>query len=305
MELAEFLEKFLEEFLWEIIFGIIIAILGAVFFFGRHKIRKWLFERKVAPKTNRALSVYEKDVLPEFVETKPVVRVVERTEDIPDDLPFGYIFVPEGEEELIWSTLIAYIPVSSSLRRIRILFDESLRKSMFDFLSYQLGVRMGKEEIAVKFRDNALRNQKEDFEAMEKLYKDGKLTYVVLSEASIRMHRSKGHPSISDVEEFSTLVRKIAEIDAAILRIGRESTSSYVEKALETKRGVILLARGKYVRKAVEVAEELCQKGCVKCSQDELGFRNPEEGIWYFTEPTKREEVAFIRIWLKIEVKEN
>lgn len=248
-----------------------------------------------------AFAVYDEEILPEFVETKPKLKVVKRKEELPAELPFGYIFVPEGEEELIWSTLIAYIPVSASLKRIRILFDESLRKSMFDFLSYQLGLKLGKEEIAVSFRDNALKDRPEDFQTMEKLYNDGKLTYVILAEASIRMRKTMGHPSVSDVEEFSTLVRKIAEVDAEILRIGKGRTSYYVENALKKKRGVILLARGYYINTAIEVADQLCQKGWKKFSQGELGFSNPEEGIWYFERPKKHKQIGFMRIWLKKE----
>lgn len=298
MELLEFLWKLLEELYWAIITGIILMILGAVFFFGRHKIRKWLFRRKVTPKTTEALSVYEKEILPEFVESKLKIIVAKRKEELPAELPFGYIFVPEGEEELIWRTLIAYIPVSASLRRIKILFDESLRKSIFDFLSYQLGLKLGKEEIALSFRDNALRERSEDFQAVEKLYSDGKLTYVILAEASIRMQGTMQQPSVSDIEEFSTLVRKIAEIDATILRIGKWSSSYYVEKALEKKRGVILLARGFYLKTAVEVAEGLRQRGFKNFTQDEIGFQNPEIGIWFFADGAK---VPFMRIWLKKE----
>lgn len=292
----------MREFCWEIIFLIIVGIIGSLWLFGRNRIRKWRFARKVTPKAIKALSVYEKEILPEFVETKPKIVVAKRKEELPADLPFGYIFVPEGEEELIWSTLIAYIPVSASLKRIRILFDESLRKSMFDFLSYQLGLKLDKEEIAVRFRDNALRERSEDFQAMEKMYNDGKLTYVILAEASIRMQRTRQQPSVSDVEEFSTLVRKIAEIDAAILRIGKGLTSYYVERALEKKRGVILLARGYYTNRAIEVDEQLCQKGFRKFTQDELGFPNPETGTWYFTSGAQK---PFMRIWLKKENEED
>jgi len=301
LELAEFLRKILEELFWEIITGIILTISGAAFFFGRHKIRRWLFARKVTPKATQALSVYEKEVLPEFVETKPKIKVVKRKEELPDDLPFGYIFVPEGEEELIWSTLIAYIPVSASLRRIRVLFDENLRKSMFDFLSYQLGLKLDKDEIAVRFRDNALRERSEDFQAMEKMYNDGKLTYIILAEASIRMQRTRQQPSVSDVEEFSTLVRKIAEIDAAILRIGWKKTSHYVDKALEKKRGAILLARGVYVKTAIKVSEALGQRGFKNFTQDELGFQNPENGTWFYKDGGQK---PFMRIWLKKENEE-
>lgn len=301
-ELAEFLRKILEELFWEIITGIILTISGAAFFFGRHKIRKWLFKRKVSPKFTEALSVYETEILPEFVETKPKIIVAKRKEELPDALPFGYIFVPEGEEELIWGTLIASIPVSASLRRIKILFDESLRKSMFDFLSYQLGLKLDKEEIAVWFRDNALRERLEDFQAMEKIYNDGKLTYVILAEASIRMQKRRGQPSVSDVKEFSTLVRKIAKIDASILRIGERNTSHYVEKALEKGKGVILLARGFYLETAVKVSEALRQRGFKNFTQDELGFQNPEMGTWLYADGAQK---PFMRIWLKKEGEED
>ncbi|MGB9842520.1 MAG: hypothetical protein ACPLKZ_07410 [Candidatus Bathyarchaeales archaeon] len=118
-------------------------------------------------------------------------------------------------------------------------------------------------------------------------------------EASIRLQKTKGKPSASDVKEFSTLVRKIAEIDAEVIRVGERYVQTYVEEALQKKSGVILLARGDYISKAVEVATALCTKGFQMFSEKELGFPNPEIGTWEFIEPKKKKTVSFMRIWLK------
>jgi len=299
----DFVLKFIEQFLWEIIFLIILAILGSVVVFGRNRIGKWLFIRKIKPALDQTMSVYEKSILPEYVEVKPKIEVVRKKEDIPAELPFGYIFVPVGQEELIWDLFLTYLPISSSIRRIRLLFDENLRKSLFDVLSYQLGMKLDKEEIAVKFRDNAIKAYADDFEVMDKIYRDGKLTAVILYEASKRLRKTKGKVSISDVKEFSKLVRKIAEIDAEIMRIHRRPASHYVEEALKLKRGVVLLARGAYIENAVRVSDELCEKGFEKFTPNELGFSNPETGTWYFVHPrSPKKQVPFMRIWLKRKV---
>lgn len=288
----------LSDFLGEIIVAIIIAIILFLGALGRNNIRRWLFARRVKPKLQEALSVYEKEIIPEYVDAKPEIKVIQKTEEIPKDQPFGYIFVPEGEEELIWNTIVAFLPVSSSLRRIKILFDESLRESLFDLLSYELGMKLGKENIAVKFRDNALKKYKEDFQAMEKVYEDRKLTLIILQEASLRYRRSNGHITSSEVEEFSTLVRKIAQIDATVIRIGQPPISKYVEEILASKRGVVLLARGKNIERAVEVSERLKEKGYTEIPEKELGLPNPETGIWRFEHP-KVTEVPFMRFWLQ------
>ncbi len=286
------------EFLEGIILFIIIGIITFVGVFGRNKIRKWLFSRRIKPKLEEALSVYEKEIIPEYVTTKLKIKVIQKTEEIPEDQPFGYIFVPEGEEELIWNTLIAFLPISSSLRRIKILFDENLRGSLFDLLSYELGMKLGKENLAVKFRDNALKKYKEDFQAMEKIYEDRKLTLIILSEASFRYRRSNGHITSSEVDEFSTLVRKIAQIDATVVRIGRAPISKYVDEILANKRGVVLLARGKNIERAVGVSEKLKEEGYIEVPKRELGLPNPETGIWHFEHPEVN-EVPFMRIWLR------
>jgi DNA-binding protein len=298
--LPEFFENFFQQFLWEIIFLIILAILGGVYYFGRGRIKKRLFLRKVKPKVQKTMNVYAKDILPEFIEATPKIKIVERKEDIPSQIPFGYLFIPEGQEEVIWSVLLAYIPVSCSLRRIRILFDESLRKSMFDLLSFKLGQKLGLEDIAVGFRDHALHQYPQDFQRMEHLFEDGKLTYIILSEASIRFRRTDGKISTSDVEEFSTLVRKLADIDAVVVRIGESDVEFYVNQTIEKKRGVVLLARGAYISKAVYVANRLREKNYELYSPETLGFENPEIGTWTFEFPkAKRTEFSFMRIWLK------
>lgn len=296
-----FLERFFWEFYWEIVFLIIIGIVGLIIAFGRRKIRRWLYSRKVTPKFNDAIGIYEKEILPDSEIIKPKIKIIQKKEEIPADLPFGYIFVPEGEEELIWSTLITYIPISSSLRKIRILFDESLRRSLFDLLSYQLGMKLGKHEFAVTYRDNAFRKYKDDFLAMEKLYDDRRLTTVILLEASYRYRRCKGHITSSEIEEFSILVRKLAEVDANVFRIGNKSISGYVAKILESKRGAVLLAWGKNVERAIKVSEKLQENGFEVIPSTELGIENPQTGMWFFgtSSPIRsHRQLPFIRIWL-------
>lgn len=297
VDLFEFLKEFFREFYWEVILAIIVGILVLVGIFWRNTMRKWRFSRRITTKLNKTLSIYEKQIIPEYVTTKPKIKIIQKTKEIPTDLPFGYIFVPEGEEELIWQTLIAYLPVSSSLRRIRILFDKGLRESLFSVLSYQLGMKLGKEEIAVKFRDIALEQHEEDFEVMERVYSDGKLTHIILWEASIRFRKSKGQISTSDVKEFSTLVRKIAEIDAVVVRVGGKLVSWYVDKTAELGRGVVLLARGKFISKAVDVTNQLLEKDYELYSSEELDFTNPEIGTWFFE--VEKGKVSFMRVWLK------
>ena len=163
-----FVSNLIQESLWEIFIGSIVLIIGAIYFFGWNKIRRWWFKRKIRPSFDKSISRYE-EILPDFVEEKPKIKVIDKDDKIPEDIPFGYIFIPEGEEELIWSTLITYIPVSSSMKGIRILFDENLRKALFDLLSYKLGLKLNMENLAVDFRDNALRKYREDFELIEKM----------------------------------------------------------------------------------------------------------------------------------------
>lgn len=291
-----FVYEFIQESFWEIFLGSIIIILTTILVFGRNKIKKYWFKRKIKPKFDKSISLYEKEILPEFVETRPKIKVIGEKEKIPDDIPFGYIFVPEGEEELIWNTLITYVPVSSSMKGIRILFDENLRKALFDLLSYELGLKLNMENLAVNFRDNALRKYREDFEVIEKIYYGGKLTTVILMEASERFRRTRGRISLNDIEEFSILVRKIAEIDAKVVRVGEFDVSKNVEEIFETGRGIILLARGRHTEKAISISESLKEKGYELISEEDLGLPNPQTGIWRFVDGN---EVPFIRIWLR------
>lgn len=291
------LENFSQELLIEICVAVFLILLGATYYFSRRRISNWWFGRKVKPKLKRAIEIYEKEILPEYVTTKPKIISVEEKSEIPPGLPFGYIFVPKGQEELIWGTLIAYLPVSSSLRRIRILFDKDLRESLFDVLSYQLGLKLGKEETAVKFRDIALEQHEEDFKVMETIYSDGKLTTIILWEASLRFKKTQGQISVSDVTEFSKLVRKISQIDAVVVRVGEKRISRYVNEITNIGRGIVLLARGQYISKAVEIATQLLAKQYELYSPQKLGFTNPEIGTWIFEET--KEKVSFMRIWLK------
>jgi len=132
---------------------------------------------------------------------------------------------------------------------------------------------------------------------MEKIYNDGKLTTIILWEASLRFRKTRGNITTSDIEEFSKLVRKIAKIDATVIRIGEGEPQVYVEEIVKTNRNVVLLARGTYISKAVDVTCQLIEKGYELFTQKELGFGNPEIGTWYFEQQDKT--VSFMRIWLR------
>lgn len=291
-----FVSKVIQEFFWEIFIGSIFLILGAIYFFGWNTIRKWWFKRKIVPSFDKSISLYEREILPEFVEEKPKIKVIDENDDIPEDIPFGYIFVPEGEEELIWNTLIMYIPVSSSLKGIKILFDENLRKALFDLLSYKLGLKLNMQNLAVGFRDNALRKYREDFKVIEKIYDDGKLTTVILMEASERFRRRKGEISTSDVEEFSILVRIISEMDVKVIRVGHLDVSKDVDETFEAGRDIVLLARGRHTEKAIFISELLKEKGYELIPEEDLKLKNPHPGIWRFVDG---KEVPFYRVWLR------
>jgi DNA-binding protein len=281
-----------------IVVVIILAVLTATFYFSRRRISNWWFGRKINPKIKQACDAYQKDILPEYETVRPKIEIVEEKSEMPSSIPFGYIFIPKGQEELIWDTLIAYMPINCSLKRVRVLFDQNLRESLFDVLSYQLGMKLGKDEIAVAFRDSSLVKHRDDYEAMERIYSDGKLTTIVLLEASIRFRRTGGMVTTSDVYEFSGLVRKISKIDAIVTRVGKQSHTYYSEQISGSGRNVILLARGQNISKAVYVANDLQRKGYALYSYDELEFPNPEIGTWHF-EGEKKGEVSFMRIWLK------
>jgi len=285
--------------IFPIIVIIIAAILAGIFYFSRRRLSNWWFGRKITPKVKQACDTYQKYILPETETVKPKITLVEEKSAMPSAIPYGYIFIPKGQEELIWNELITYLPINCSLKRVRVLFDQNLRESLFDVLSYQLGMKLGKDEIAVAFRDSSLAKHKDDYEAMERIYSDGKLTTIVLMEASIRFRRTGGNITTSDVDEFSRLVRKIAEIDAIVIRIGNQNPTLCSEEILKTGRNVILLARGTNIVRAVDIEDKLIEKGYELYSQDELAFPNPEIGTWYFEGEAKAEK-AFMRIWLKL-----
>jgi hypothetical protein len=298
----------LSEILWgDLINKVIIPVAGAtgvtitlaLIYFFRDKIKKWFWRKyKIEPVYEPMMSAYEQEILPEYIEVKPRIEVQLKKEDLPVEHPFGYIFVPTVDVERGIDILLACIPVSSSLKSIRILFDEKLRKSLFSYLSYRLGLETGFEDRAVRFRDIAMSQYPEEYEVIEKLYEEGKLTGIILIEAAIRFRKAKGKPSVSDVREFSRLVRKLVDIDVTVMRIGESSVDYYVERALGSKCGVVLLARGHFIEKAVEVADQLCEKGFELFTPDELGFPNPEIGKWHFVYPKER-NVPLQRIWLK------
>jgi len=271
----------------------------ALLYLFRDKIRALIFIRKIKPIFNPMISKYKDDVLPEYTEEIPELKPVIKADDLPKEPPFGYIILPLGREDIALDVFLASIPVSSSLRRIRSLFDETLRKSLFDYLSYNLGIATGNDDKAIKFRDRAVREYPEDYEAIEKLYIDGRLTGIILNEAVIRLRKEKEKPpSLSSVNEFSKLVRKLSKINATLIRIGREPIETYVNKALKEESDVILLARGQNINQAVEVANRLKGEGFELFSEKELEFSNPEIGTWYFLTP-RENEVSLMRIWLK------
>jgi hypothetical protein len=292
------------QLLWQdIIHGIIIAVTGsivlALIYFCRNRIEKWHWKRyKIKPVYEPMMSTYEKKVLPDYVEVKPGIKVQLKKEDLPAEPSFGYVFVPGKDAERAIDILLACIPVSSSLRSIRVLFDEKLRRSLFDYLSYRLALEIGKEDRAVAFRDKALREYPKEYEIIERLYEEGKLTGILFNEAIIRFRRANGKPSTSDMQEFSRLVKKLVEIDVMVIRIGEATAESYVEEVIEKKCGAVLLARGRYTEKALDVSSQLCEKSFELFSVEELGFSNPEIGTWHFVHP-KEHDIPLMRIWLK------
>jgi len=250
------------------------------------------------------LDKFEKEVLPEYVETRPKLLVqLKEEDDLKEEPPFGYICIPAEEPEKVIKVLLTYIPVNSSLRIIRTLFEKKMNNALFDYLSYKLAIKTGHPEIAVKFRDKALEEYPQEYKTIEKLDRDGKLTSVVLEEAFLRIRKCHGEPSTSDIEEFSLLVKKIAEMDISVVRIGETSPQTYVKQILQKKGSVVLLARGLYVTKAIEIANRLLEEGYEYYSSEELGFHNPELGVWHFYHPPPEHDVPLIRIWLKKENK--
>jgi hypothetical protein len=147
----------------------VVVVISILLYFFRDTIKREWFKHKVKPILKKTLNVYREKVLPEYVEKEPELKVVLKKEDLPEGAPFGYIFVSPGQEELAWETMITFVPVSSSLKGIRVLFDENLRRGLFDYLSYRLGSELGREDIAVNFRDKALKSYPEDYETIERL----------------------------------------------------------------------------------------------------------------------------------------
>jgi len=285
----------------EIIIGILGSIgtslvLGLLYLF-RKRIKKWWYSRKIKPIYNSMMDTFEKKVLPDYVETRPKLEVQLEKSDIPEKPPFGYICVPAENLEAATKILLTFIPVNSSLRIIRMLFNEKLKKALFDYLSYKLAVEYERQEIAVEFRDKALREYPEEYKIIEKLDRDEKLTSVVLAEAFLRIRKTHGNPSSSDMEEFSLLVKKIAEMDVAIIRIGDLSAQLYVDRILQMKKPVVLLARGENVNNAKKVSNKLTEIGYKLIPEKELGLQNPETGTWQFKHPPPDHEKPFIRIW--------
>src|SRR4030042_6273105 len=299
---------FYTEYLNEIIIGVIIVILTGLLYYFKDSIKKRLFLRKVGKIFDPLIKNYYEKIMTEDEQEKPILVALTGEVDISskEEIPFGYIFVPMENEELIKPILISNIPISSSFKTVRILFDESLRKNLFRFLSYRLALESDETELASRIRDLSLRqeSQSKDFEIIEKIYNEGKLNGIVLNEAKIRLKQTNNIPTISDVKEFSRFVRKTSEFDVKLIRIGRLANSSAyasIESCKTEKKGIVLLARGENVEKAIKISEDLngidTKMGIsyIQYPSEELGFNNPETGTWYF----KGNEVPFIRIWLK------
>lgn len=299
---------FYANYFFEILIGISVIIITGLLYYFKDNIKKRLFLRKVNEVFNPLMKDYREKIMPEGEQEKPKLVALTGDVDISskEEVPFGYIFVPMENEELIKPILISNIPLSSSFKTVRILFDESLRKNLFRFLSYRLALESNETELASRIRDLSMRQetQSKDFEIIEKLFNDGKLNGIVLNEAKIRLKRTGNTPTISDVKEFSRLVRKISDFDVKLIRIGRLSdlkVNSYIESCKNEKKGIVLLARGENVEKAIKVSEDLNEIDTkigisyIKYPSEELGFNNPETGKWVFED----NEVPFIRIWLK------
>ena len=94
-------------------------------------------------------------------------------------------------------------------------------------------------------------------------------------------------------------MRKIGSIDAMVIRIGGRNVKNNAEEIVKTGRNVVLLARGKYITTAVEISNQLCERGYELFSQTELEFCNPEIGTWHFEKDNRT--VSLMRIWLKEE----
>jgi hypothetical protein len=291
--------------------GLILAFLLGLGIIFRNRIIKFLFLRKVKIKIYEPLEKNYKEKIiddEDFTSPKLIAKIGEKDITESEEVPFGYIFIPMENQQLVKPILIANLPIASTYKEIRILFDESLRKNLFRFLSYRLAIESGETELASRIRDISLKLDDgggEDFEIIEKIYFEEKLDGIVLNEARVRLRKTNNNPTVSDVREFSRFVRKISEIDVNLIRIGKLLDSTIYEeinKARVSSKGIVLLARGNFVEKAIKLSEELIGdidsktgKSYSKYTYNELGFNNPETGIWYFHSDT----VPFIRIWLK------
>ena len=88
-------------------------------------------------------------------------------------------------------------------------------------------------------------------------------------------------------------------MDVAIVRIGDLSPQIYVDRILEMKKPIVLLARGLNIINAIKVSSKLTEMGYEYIPKEELGLSNPETGIWQFKHPPPEHERPFIRIWLR------
>ncbi|GAF89707.1 unnamed protein product [marine sediment metagenome] len=160
--------------------------------------------------------------------------------------------------------------------------------------------------IAARIRDLSLRVPLEsrDFETIEKIYQQNGVLELLLNEARIRYKKTGNDFTISDVREFSGYARKLSDFDAKVIRVGTIESDhlDVIESCKESNRSIVLYARGRHIQEANKICEELCGERDVKhnlsylyYSEEELGYSNPEKGIWYF----KDHEVEFMRVWLR------
>lgn len=77
--------------------GSIILIIGAIYFFGRKNIRKWWFKRKISPSFDKSISLYE-EILPDFVEEKPKIKVIDEKDEIPEIFPLVISSYPRARK---------------------------------------------------------------------------------------------------------------------------------------------------------------------------------------------------------------
>jgi len=275
-----------------IITAIILAILGFLAAFFRQAIRFWWLKRKIQPKLNAIVESYRKEI-GAYVETTPQLIV---TTHKPSIDTYGIIFVTPEEISAVEQQFILSIPISCSLRQIRLLLDTNLKRALFDFLSWRLAVVHRREDLASKIYDHATKAYPDDFDAIHRLHAEEKLANIVLQEALRRLRKYSDLRQISpaDVREFSDIFREWAKRDFALIIIAAETeTVEYVELAMNElvkHLEIVLLTRGQSISKLVDIAN-----GCKRRDSRLVDYKK-ETDSWYY--PATDHTVSSMRIWI-------